>query len=95
MQRRSFAGLCTLVPRYYFHVERAGQRILDEEGSDVSDLESVQGLAVRAAADLAAEDLKSGVHSVEQFILVENETGQDVLRVRVFALVEIQAKRCA
>jgi hypothetical protein len=80
---------------YYFHVERDGQRVLDEEGSELSDLQSVQGLAVRAAADLAADDLKNGHHCVEQFIAVENESGQDVVRVRVFALVEVQAARSA
>lgn len=81
------------MPHYYFHVERAGERIVDEEGSDLSDLQSVQALAVRSAADLAAEDLKSGIDAVEQFIVVQNEAGQDVVRVRVFALVEVQAAR--
>ena len=81
------------MPHYYFHVERAGERIVDEEGSDLSDLQSVQALAVRSAADLAAEDLKSGIDAVEQFIVVQNGAGQDVVRVRVFALVEVQAAR--
>jgi hypothetical protein len=81
------------VPHYYFHVERAGERIVDEEGSDLSDLQSVQALAVRSAADLAAEDLKNGIDAVEQFIVVQNEAGQDVVRVRVFALIEVQAAR--
>ena len=81
------------MPHYYFHVERAGERIVDEEGSDLSDLQSVQALAVRSAADLAAEDLKSGIDAVEQFIVVQNKSGQDVVRVRVFALVEVHAAR--
>ena len=81
------------MPHYYFHVERAGERIVDEEGSDLSDLQSVQAIAVRSAADLAAEDLKNGIGAVEQFIVVQNEAGQDVVRVRVFALVEVQAAR--
>ena len=80
------------MPHYYFHVERAGERIVDEEGSDLSDLQSVQAIAVRSAADLAAEDLKNGIDAVEQFVVVQNEAGQDVVRVRVFALVEIQAE---
>ena len=81
------------MPHFYFHVERAGERIVDEEGSDLSDLQSVQALAVRSAADLAAEDLKNGIDAVEQFIVVQNEAGQDVVRVRVFALIEVQAAR--
>jgi hypothetical protein len=64
------------VQTYFFHVEVDGGRILDEEGSTFSDLQTVQELAVRAAADLAAEDLKRGIHSVEQFIVVENESGR-------------------
>ena len=83
------------MPHYYFHVERDGQRLSDEEGSDHSDLQSVQGLAIRAAADLAAEDLKSGLDSVEYFIVVEDEAGQDLIRVRLFAVVEVQEARSA
>ena len=83
------------VQTYFFHVEVDGERILDEEGSTFSDLQAVQELAVRAAADLAADDLKRGNHTIEQFIVVENEAGQDIVRVRVFALVEVQSAHSA
>ena len=83
------------MPRYFFHVDRDGEHIIDEEGSDLSSLESVLDLARRAAADLAADDLKHGVQSLEQFILVENESGQDVARVRVAAMLEVQTERWA
>jgi len=79
------------MPRFHFHVECDGERILDEEGSEMSDLKSVERLAVRAAADLAADDLKRGFERVEQFIAVENECGQEVFRVRVVAVVHVQA----
>ena len=78
------------MPHYFFHVERDGERLVDDEGSALSDLQSVQAIAVRAAADLAADDLKRGIQSVEQFIVVENEAGQDVVRVRVFTILELQ-----
>jgi hypothetical protein len=78
------------MPRYFFHVERDGEQITDHEGSNLSDLESVLTLARRAAADLAADDLKHGAQSLEQFILVENESGQDVVRVRVVARLEVE-----
>ena len=78
------------MPHYFFHVERDGERLVDDEGSALSDLQSVQAIAVRAAADLAADDLKRGIQSVEQFIVVENEAGQDVVRVRVFTILEFQ-----
>ena len=77
----------------FFHVERDGERFGDDEGCPLSDLQSVQAIAVRAAADLAADDLKRGVESVEELIVVENEAGQDVVRVRVFATLELQAAR--
>jgi hypothetical protein len=83
------------MPRFYFHVERDGERIVDDEGSELSDLQNVQEAAVRAAADLAADDLKLGAQSVEQFIIVENGSGQDVVRVRVFALLYVQRAESA
>lgn len=46
------------MPRYFFHIERDGARILDEKGSTHADLHNVQEVAVQAAADLAAEELK-------------------------------------
>ena len=95
MQRRRLRRVSTLVPRYYFHAEQDGERIRDEEGSHLSDWQSAQAHAVRAAADLAADDLKRGRRRVEHIILVENQTGLDIIRVRVSALLEVQAIRTA
>jgi hypothetical protein len=81
--------------RYYFHAEQDGERTLDKEGSHLSDWHNAQAHAVRAAADLAAEDLKRGRRRVEHIILVENQTGLDIIRVRVSALLEVQAIRTA
>lgn len=89
----TFAKSWSVVPHYFFHVERDGERFGDDEGCPLPDLQSVQAIAVRAAADLAADDLKRGVESVEELIVVENEAGQDVVRVRVVATLELQAAR--
>lgn len=83
------------MPHYFFHVERNGDRIFDDEGCELSNLQCVEQAAVRAAADLAADDLKRGLQNIEQFIVVENGFGQDVVRVRVFALVQVQTARSA
>jgi hypothetical protein len=83
----------SVVPHYFFHVERDGEGLRDDEGCILSDVQSAQAIAVRAAADLAADDLKRGIQSVEQFIVVENKAGQDVVRVRVFATLELQTAR--
>ena len=61
---------------YFFHVEIDGERILDEEGSTFSDLQTVQQLAVRAAADLAADDLKRGSHTVDSSSLSKMSPGR-------------------
>ena len=45
-----------------------------------------------AAADLAAEDLRFGRNAVELFISVENEAGEEVVRVRVAAILEVQVR---
>ena len=95
MQRRRLRRVSTLVPRYYFHAEQDGERILDEEGSHLSDWQSAEAHAVRAAADLAADDLKRGHPHVEQFIVVENDSGLEIVRVRLSAVVEVQGARTA
>jgi hypothetical protein len=76
---------------YFFHVERDGQRIVDQEGSAHDDLHAAEVIAVKTAAEMAAEDLKRGAKRLEQFIVVENEFGQEVVRVRVSAVLEVQA----
>ena len=81
------------MPRYFFHVELEGERLVDPEGSDLLEMESLLPLARWAAADLAADDLKRGTLDVEQFNVVENESGQNVDRVRVVAQLEVLAPR--
>ena len=79
------------MPRYYFHIERDGGKIVDEEGSSHADLQSVQAIALKSAADIAAEDLARGSTRLEQFVTVVDERGDEVVRVRVEATVDVQS----
>lgn len=48
------------MPRYYFHVREAGERILDEEGTDLPDLNAAGSYAVHCAGDILRGTVRSG-----------------------------------
>jgi hypothetical protein len=84
------------MPKYFFHDERGGRRITDFEGIVLPDLESAKQLALETAAEVASEDLATGLPLVEQFIII---TGDDrcgeLLRVRVEACNDVQERRAS
>ena len=75
------------MPRFYFHIEHDGNRLSDDEGSEVVNLEAARQAALRAAADITADDLRTGAERVSQRIVVANAVGEEVASVAVEAAV--------
>lgn len=73
---------------FYFHVDCDGQRTEAEESVDLLDIEVACNVAVTAAAEIAADDLKAGHHKVHQVVVVADDS-RKLLSVKVEAGLEV------
>jgi hypothetical protein len=74
---------------YFFHVDCDGKRTEAEECIELPDVESACRLAIDAAADIAADDLKTGRYKVHQVVVVADDAGE-LLSVKVEAALEVE-----
>jgi hypothetical protein len=74
---------------FLFHVDAGGKRAEAEEAIELPDLEAARDLAMKAAVELAADDLKSGQHKVHQVVVIADEE-RDLLSVRVEAALIVE-----
>jgi hypothetical protein len=77
------------MPQYFFHVDCDGERVEADEAHELPDIEAACHLAVQAAADIAAEDLKTGRQNVHQVVVVADER-DELLSVKVEAALEVK-----
>jgi hypothetical protein len=75
------------VARFYFHLIGDGERIADDEGAEAANLDQAHKTALKAAADMTAEELKMGARQVSQRVIVADEHGEELLSVAVEAKV--------
>jgi hypothetical protein len=59
------------MPRYYFHILSQGQRVEDEEGTDLPDLDAARKEAITSAADLIADYSRSAAGLLPQSDAIE------------------------
>ena len=83
------------MPRYFLHVEADGDWFDDEEGTEFPNLDAARQTALRAAAQITADDLVTGVERLSQRIIVTDENGAELLSVVVEAAVRIQVSSAA
>jgi hypothetical protein len=69
------------MPLFYFPLEREGDRLSDEEGMILPDVEAAWYQAVRSARDLIRAELMLGGRWEQQAIEIADETGDRVERV--------------
>ena len=74
------------MPRYYFHLNREGGRLQDEEGLPLPDAEAAWYQAVRSARELIRGELTLGTRWDHQAIEIVDDKG---LRVDQVALSDI------
>jgi hypothetical protein len=67
--------------RYHFHLHECGTTILDEEGLDKSDMESVYQEALIGARELMCAEMMKGRLCLGCHIEVQNEAGNVVLEL--------------
>ena len=66
------------MPRYFMHLRNSTDELLDPEGVDLVDLESVRKNVMAAARDIMAGDLRNGVVDLRYRIDAEDEVGEVV-----------------
>ncbi|WJH40342.1 hypothetical protein N7E02_27905 [Aliirhizobium terrae] len=63
------------MPRYFFHIQSAGHRYDDKEGSEFQNNEAALSEAAIAARELSADRLKRGLATDEGLFEVEDASG--------------------
>jgi hypothetical protein len=79
------------VARYFLHIEADGQRFDDREGAEFPNLEAARRTALRAAAQISADDLATGVERLCQRVIIADGNGSEVLEIIVEAAVRVRA----
>jgi uncharacterized protein DUF6894 len=69
------------MPRYYFHIRNDDDIALDEEGSDLPDLNAASRQALASAGELLANAIKEGKEPVAESIVIADANGQELLSV--------------
>jgi hypothetical protein len=77
------------MPRFFLHCELEGERLRDEEGIAAEDLEAARTIALKAAADIAADELCRGAGRVLERIVIVSDDGEDLAVIAVEAVARI------
>ncbi|HEU0099241.1 MAG TPA: hypothetical protein VFQ67_10750 [Allosphingosinicella sp.] len=75
------------MPHYYFHLDRDGGRLRDEEGLKLPDAEAAWYQAVRSARELIRGELALGTRWDRETIEICDEVGTRVDRVALADIV--------
>ena len=68
------------VPRFFFHVFDDAVSI-DESGQPAEDLDGAREIALNGARELVCDQVRRGYLNLENYIVVTDQTGQELLRV--------------
>jgi hypothetical protein len=69
------------MPRWYFHLEQAGERLIDSEGLEIADRARLRARALEVARALIAEDARGGVLYLDTRLCVVDEHGETAVEV--------------
>ena len=68
------------MPRFYFHVFDDVVST-DEEGQVADDLEAARTIAMKSARELVCEQVRRGYLDLDNYIVVANQSAQELFRV--------------
>ena len=75
------------MPRFYFHVRRDGELLLDDEGTDLPDLAAAKREARATARDFAVDAIRSRNRVNDDIIEVMDENGEQLFGLPVREVV--------
>jgi uncharacterized protein DUF6894 len=71
------------LPRYYLHIRSGDQTALDDEGTDLPDLQAARADALVAARELFAAGIKSARDPLPKSIVIADKAGKELGEVRL------------
>jgi hypothetical protein len=71
------------MPRFYFHIRNADEMTLDDEGTDLPDLNAARELAMASARELLANAIKEGRGRVPEGIVIADAFGRELATVPI------------
>jgi hypothetical protein len=80
------------VPRFFFHIFDDTVS-MDEEGQDAADASAARAIAMRGARELACEQIRNGYLNLDHYILVSDQDGREVARVRFRGAFAVSEKK--
>jgi hypothetical protein len=79
--------------RYFFHIRRNGEIVLDEEGDEFASLDDARISAVNAIRELVAAKIKRGLMILNEHMEVRDEADALQLVISFHEVIEGQLKR--
>ncbi|CDZ33893.1 Hypothetical protein NGAL_HAMBI1145_20330 [Neorhizobium galegae bv. officinalis] len=79
--------------RYFFHIRRNGETVLDEEGGEFASLDDARISAVNAVRELVAAKIKRGLMILNDHMEVRDEADALQLVISFHEVIEGQLKR--
>ena len=80
------------MPRFFFHVFDDSVA-MDEEGEVADDLQAALRIALNGARELICEQVRRGYLNLEDYIVVADQRGQEISRVRFGEALVVHAAR--
>lgn len=69
------------MPIFHFHLHECGNSTMDADGRDLPDVEAAISIAIEAAREIMAEEVKRGNLCLNCYIDVENAFGEQVAHI--------------
>jgi hypothetical protein len=77
------------MPRYFFHI-RNDEHVDDEEGTELPDVAAARDKALDGVLDLICESVRKGRLNLDDFIVVTDEQGHEVLKLQFREAFELK-----
>jgi hypothetical protein len=69
------------MPRFYFNFRNGDRLAKDDEGQDLPGLEEAKAVALVAARELLADNVRAAAKNPLLAVIITNEAGQDLMTI--------------
>ena len=91
--RRAFITNVSRMPRYYMHLNDGNGSLEDDEGQELAGDDAAHSVAISAARDIIASDVREGRLDLASFVEVEDERHQPLFTIRFADAVRLTGRQ--